>query len=98
MLKRLLTHQFLPALIAAAALLFATTAYTAHVDKDAHGKGKTHCEICLVVGSTPAAPASPAIMLTPTSVLTVLADLPNTSAPAARRFSAHRSRAPPSLS
>ena len=98
MLKRLITRRMFPAIVAVAALVWASTTYISHVDKQTHDAGKKHCEICLILGSTPAAPAPPAIAATPAVLVLAPAEIPQATSPSTRRFSAHRSRAPPSLS
>lgn len=97
MLKSLFRRQFFPALFATAALVFAGTVYLSHVDKDAHGAGSKHCEVCLTLGSTPTIPATPAMIAAPVALALIVADQPRLVSPAARRIAAHRSRAPPSL-
>ncbi len=95
-LHHLRTRQ-LVAFIAAAALLFAMTVYSAHFHRaDSKVNESAHCDLCLQFGST-GGPAAPPKLIVRVSLVVIRCEAPaNTDCPLTREQPrSHRSRAPP---
>jgi hypothetical protein len=96
-LRHMHTHR-LVALLAIVALLFAMTAYAAHLHHPgAKADENTHCELCLQLGST-GGPAAPPKIIVRVALVVIQREPPaNSERPPSRAQSrSHRSRAPPS--